>query len=282
MQLHVVQEMFDVLGFPGLTNNKEHSESDSECHPVSLDQLHFLVACNGIHQMVQLQTVDEKQKTETQEIPPPIAELVDKFQNLFEAPKGLPQSRPFDHQIPLIPGAQPVNIKSYRYNPAQKDEIERQIKEMLQQGIIQPSYSPFASPVLLVQKKDLTWRFCVDYRQLNAITVRNRFPMPVVEELLDELAGSKWFTSLDLKAGYHQIRMATGDVFKTAFKTHLGHYEFKVMPYGLSEALGTFQGVMNFVLAGLIRHGVIVFIDDILVHTATLSEHVCLLLQVFE
>ncbi|XP_040259896.1 uncharacterized protein [Aegilops tauschii subsp. strangulata] len=194
-----------------------------DCHPVSVEQLHFLMAHNDIHQLVQLQTVsDQKEGGGELEIPPEIAELLVQFESLFQDPTGLPPARPFDHKIPLIPGAQPVNIRPYRYNPFQKDEIERQVKEMLRQGIIQESYSPYASPVLLVQKKDLSWRFCVDYRHLNAITVKNRFPMPVVEELLDELAGAVWFTSLDLKAGYHQIRMAPEDVFKTAFKTHLG------------------------------------------------------------
>lgn len=176
----------------------------------------------------------------------------------------------------------PINIRPYRYNPFQKDEIEKQVKEMLLQGIIQQSYSPYASPVLLVQKKDLSWRFYVDYRHLNAITVKNIFPMPVVEELLDELAGAVWFTSLDPKAGYHKIRMAPEDVFKTAFKTHLGHYEFKGMPYGLAYAPDMFQGVMNFVLSPLLCKGVLVFVDYILVYSHTLQAHARLLKQVFE
>lgn len=166
--------------------------------------------------------------------------LLQKFECLFQEPTKLPPARSYDHQIPLIPGAQPVNVRPYRYAPQQKSEIERQVQEMLQSGIIQHSSSPFASPVLLVKKKDGTWRFCVDYRQLNSITVKNKYPLPVVDELLDELSGVCYFTKLDCKSGYHQIRLHPGDEMKAAFKTHSGLYEFTVMPFGLTSAPATF------------------------------------------
>jgi hypothetical protein len=123
-------------------------------------------------------------------VPSDMQQVVDQFEHLFQDPTEFPPSRAYDHHIPLLPGVKPVNVKPYRYTPTQKDEIERQVCDMLANGIIQPSTSSFASPVLFVKKKDGTWRFCIDYRQLNAITVKNKYPLPIVDELLDELKGA--------------------------------------------------------------------------------------------
>jgi hypothetical protein len=163
------------------------------------------------------------------------------FKEIFAEPHSLPPRRADDHWIPLIPGAQPVNARPYRYSPQQKNEIERHVQDMLQSGVIKLSASPFASSVLLVKKKDGSWRFYVDYMALNALTVKNKHPLPIVEEL----AGAQWFTKLDLKSGYHQICMAAGEEYKTAFRTHQGLYEFLVMLFGLTNASATFQHIMN-------------------------------------
>lgn len=149
-----------------------------------------------------------------EQLPKEVTELLTEFQSVFAPPSGYPPARDCDHTIPLLPGASPFSVRPYRYPPAIKDEIERQIADMLQSGIIQHSSSPFSSSVLLVKKKDGTFRFCVDFRQLNALTVKAKYPVPVIEELLDELTHASWFSCLDLTAGYHQIRLHSGEEFK--------------------------------------------------------------------
>lgn len=215
-------------------------------------------------------------------IPAVVQPLLEEFSDLFQEPTTLLPSRACDHQIPLLPGAQLVFIRPYRYPPKLKDEIERQVQDMLSQGLIQCSSSAFASPVLLVKKKDGSYRFCVDFRHLNAMTQKSKFPVPVFDQLMDELHDARWFSTLDLRAGFHQILLRAGEEHKTMFQTHLGQYEFRVMAFGLTGAPSTFQGAMNVTLAPDLRKFVIVFFDDILVYSRTLDEHLQHLHQVFQ
>nr|KYP37785.1 Transposon Ty3-I Gag-Pol polyprotein [Cajanus cajan] len=204
---------------------------------------------------------------------PDISHLLHSYASVFAKPSGLPPTRPHDHHIPLTPNSNPVNVKPYRYPHYQKDIMTQLISDMLTDGIIQPSNSPFSSPVLLIKNKDGTWNFCVDYKALNALTIKDRFPIPTIDELLDELGHAKVFTKLDLQFGYHQIRLYPPDIPKIAFRTFDGHYEFLVMPFGLSNAPSTFQSAMNDLLRPFLRKFVLVFFDDILVYSESFTVH---------
>lgn len=272
MNVHWVDKYMTFMHDKRLITLQGVKSDISGCARITTNQLETLEQQRAVCLLIHLCAVKDPPLTAA--IPPEILSLLQEFPKAFDEPQGLPPSRQFDHTIPLVPGAKPVNLRPYRYSLEQKNEIEAQVAEMLRQGIIKISCSPFASPALLVQKKDGTWHLCVDYRHLNAITVKNRFPIPVIDELLDELAGAVWFTSLDLRSGYHQIRMAETDEPRTAFRTHHGHYEYKVMPYGVTGGPATFQHAMNTILAPLLRRCVLVFIDDILIYSHTFEEHI--------
>jgi Reverse transcriptase (RNA-dependent DNA polymerase)/RNase H-like domain found in reverse transcriptase/Integrase zinc binding domain/Chromo (CHRromatin Organisation MOdifier) domain len=209
------------------------------------------------------------------------------FQDLF--PDDLPHLAPHREfgnavptfTIPVEPNTHPPNLPHRRLSPAEALEVDIQLRSLLQKGLIEPSSSPYGAPVLFVAKKDGSLRMCIDYRALNKITVKNRYPIPRIDDLLDQLNGAKVFSSLDLMSGYWQIRMDPADVPKTAFRVPQGHYQWKVMPFGLTNAPAKFQSVMNTILRPLIGKCVLVYLDDILIFSRSAVEHEQHLRQVF-
>jgi hypothetical protein len=199
--------------------------------------------------------------------------LLGQYKDVFGLPPGQPPERAVAHEIVLEPGKEPPHKGLYRMSEEELQELKKQIEKMLADGYIRPSVSPYGAPVLFVKKKTGELRLCVDYRMLNKITIKNRYPLPRVDELLDRLHSAKYFTKLDLASGYHQIRIAPEDIPKTAFRTRYGHYEYTVMPFGLCNAPATFQRLMNDVFRQQLDKSIIVYLDDILIYSRTAAEH---------
>ena len=198
------------------------------------------------------------------------ADVVSKDPN-FTPP--YPPVRNVDHEIKLEPGATLPNRGLYRMPPDELKELKKQLDQLLELGLVRPSTSPFGSPVLFVKKKDGSLRLCIDYRGLNKITIKNRYPLPRVDEMLDRLHGATVFSKIDLVSGYFQVRISEEDIPKTAFRTRYGHYEFTVMPFGLCNAPATFQRMMNDILREHLDTFVIVYLDDILIYSKSKEEH---------
>ncbi len=202
-------------------------------------------------------------------------QIVDEFIECFpdELPEELPPERAHDHRIDLYPDARPVYKPTYRMSPSELDELKKQIEELLAHGLIRPSVSPYGAPVLFVKKKDGSRRMCIDYRALNAQTIKNVYALPRCDELFDRLQGASVFTKLDLRSGYHQIRIHPDHIERTAFNTRYGHYEFLVLPFGLTNAPATFMCMMNDLLRPYLDKFVIVYLDDILIYSKNEEEH---------
>ncbi|GAA0171836.1 hypothetical protein LIER_41232 [Lithospermum erythrorhizon] len=192
--------------------------------------------------------------------------IVREYTDVFpEELSGIPPEREVKFKIDLLPGTSPISMAPYRMAPAELKELKTQLQDLLDKGFIRPSISPWGAPVLFVKKKDGTLRLCIDFRQLNKVTIRNRYPLPKIEYLFDQLRGARIFSKIDLRSGYHQLKIKDEDVPKSAFRTRYGHYEFLVMPFGLTNAPAAFMDLMNRVFRPCLDKFVVVFIDDIFV-----------------
>ncbi|GJP73723.1 hypothetical protein CLOP_g4413, partial [Closterium sp. NIES-67] len=218
------------------------------------------------------------------ETPEKIKELLKEFQDILpdDLPNELPPYRTHQHEIVEEPGSKPTFRAPYRLSPTELTDMKKQIEYLLAKGLIRPSTSPYGAPVLFTPKPDGSLRMCIDYRALNKQTIKNKYPIPRIDDLLDQLRGATVFSKLDLRSGYWQIRMADNSIHKTAFRTRYGSYEYLVMPFGLTNAPATFQAEMNHILRPLLDECVVVYLDDILIYSRDMKQHVEHLRRVFE
>ena len=209
-------------------------------------------------------------------MPKEIEAVLKEFEDIFpkDLPPGLPPIRKgHEFKIDLEDDTPPVHLPIYKLSPLELEEARKQIEYMLEHGFIRPSESPYGAPVLFAPKKDGGLRFCIDYQWLNKKTVKNRYPLPLPEEMFDRLGGATVFSKIDLKSGYWQMPIRPGDIQKTAFKTRWGLYEYLVMPFGVTNAPAQFMGMMNDLLGEYLDRFVLIFLDDILVYSQSMKEH---------
>ncbi|GLT29333.1 hypothetical protein SLA2020_042070 [Shorea laevis] len=229
-------------------------------------QKYLVNGCQGFLVSV----IDTSSVTSRLEDIPVVCEFPDVFPK--DLP-GLPPDREVEFAIDLVPGTGPISKTPYRMAPTELRELKIQLEELLEKGFIRPSVSPWGAPVLFVKKKDGSMRLCIDYRELNKVTVKNRYPLPRIDDLFDQLKGAQVFSKIDLRSGYHQLKIKPDDVPKTAFRTRYGHYEFLVMPFGLTNAPVGFMDLMNRVFSKYLDQFVVVFIDDILIYSSSHALH---------
>jgi hypothetical protein len=214
-------------------------------------------------------SVDDKESNPIEAI-----RIVSEFPDVFpEELPGMPPERKVEFAIELIPGTAPISKRAYRVSGPELVELKKQIDELLEKDYIRLSTSPWAAPVLFVEKKDGTKRMCIDYKALNEVTVKNKYPLPRIEDLFDQLRGGSVFSKIDLRSGYHQLRIRPANIQKTTFITKYGLYEFMVMSFGLTNAPTYFMYLMNSVFMDYLDKFVVVFIDDILVYSNNEQEH---------
>ena len=200
--------------------------------------------------------------------------VIREFPDVFpEDLPGIPLDKEIDFQIELAPGTEPISKAPYRMAPLELKELKIQMEELVSKGFFRSSTSPWGAPVLFVKKKDGIFRLCIDYRELNKVTIRNQYPLPRIDDLFDQLQGARVFLKIDLRLGYHQLKIQLEDVPKTTFRTRYGHYEFLVMPFGLTNAPAVFMDLMNRIFRPYLDQFVIVFIDDILIYSGSKEDH---------
>ena len=212
-----------------------------------------------------------------------VATLLCKYSDVFsQGEEDVGRTELVQHEVLTVPNTQPIRQAPYRVGPEKEAEIDRQVSKLARQGMIEPTYGAWSSPVVLVRKKDQTWRLCVDYRKLNAVTKQDAYPLPRIDDSLDALSGSKLFSTLDMMSGYWQVPLSPEAQEKAAFITRNGLWRWKVLPFGLTSAPATFQRLMERVLQGLHWKTLLLYLDDIIVMSTDFQSHLSRLTEVFE